>query len=655
MSVIENQTPRDSSKFEKGLKRIPFRHLVAFGLIAVTAFLAYSNSFQVPFQFDDRPNIVNNPEVQIKDLTWDRLEQLVKKSYVENIRVFSYLTFALNYYFGGFNVFGYHLVNLIIHISSGTFLYGLLIVTFNLPSLRKTYGPSSYQLGLLTSLIFISHPIQTQSVTYIVQRMASMAGMFYLLAMVLYVKGRSSWRKSRFIYWGGSALSWVLGLFSKENVAILPLFILLYEIYFFQNSEVSQKEKKILGLLIGSIGLIAFIGLLVWGERYFNQLVEGYKIREFTLSERILTQFRVVLYYVSLLVYPHPSRLNLDYDFSLSKTMLDPPTTLISILITLGLIGLSVRKGKKSPIFSFCILWYFGNLVIESSIFPLEMVYEHRLYLPSVGPFLLFSLLIVRAIEKLKAGFVRKAHRSAEGINVIRPAEKSLEWFIPLGMILLFSVVTYQRNSIWNSELELWRDCVKKSPQKERVHHNLGFVYYEMERLDDAEEEFEQALRLNPRYALSMYNLGLVYYSKGSMDEAIHYYQKAIELDSKSPDSFYNLGIAYYHKGLYEKAIRVYQKVLQLNPNYENGHNSLGLAYKKLKQWDKAIRSFQEELRRHPENVYTHLYLGEVYMENKECSKALTHFQKALEYPNLPDAERVRKLISSIEAPRKKN
>jgi tetratricopeptide (TPR) repeat protein len=649
MSVVENQTPRDSSKFEKGLKGIPFWHLVAFGLIVITAFLAYSNSFHVPFQFDDRPNLVNNRDVQIRDLTWDRLDLLVKKSYQDNIRVFSYLTFALNYHFGGLNVFGYHLVNVVIHIGSGIFLYWLLVLTFNLPSLRETYGSISYRVSLFTSLIFISHPIQTQSVTYIVQRMASMAGMFYLLSMVLYVKGRSSWSKSRFICWGGSAFSWVLGLFSKENVAILPIFVLLYEIYFFQNSEVRKRGKRILGLLIGSIGLIAFVGLLVWGERYFHQLVEGYKIREFTLSERILTQFRVVLYYVSLLVYPHPSRLNLDYDFPLSKTMLDPPTTLISILIILGLIGLSFWKGKKSPILSFCILWYFGNLVIESSIFPLEMVYEHRLYLPSVGPFLLFSLLTVRGIEELKIGFFRKAHRSAQGINVIKPADKFVEWFIPLGVILLLSIWTYQRNSIWNSELELWKDCVKKSPQKERVHHNLGFVYYEMERLDDAEKEFEQALRLNPRYALSLYNLGLVYYRKGSMDEAIRYYQKAIGLDSKSPDFFYNLGIAYYQKGLYEKAIQVYQKVLELNPDYENGHNSVGLVYEKSKQWDKAIQSFQEELGRHPGNVYTHLYLGDVYMEKKEYSKALAHFRKALEFPKLPDAERVRKLISSIE------
>jgi len=116
----------------------------------------------------------------------------------------------------------------------------------------------------------------------------------------------------------------------------------------------------------------------------------------------VLTQCRVVLYYVTLLIYPHPSRLNLDYDFPISKAILDPPTTLISILIIAGLLGYSIWAAKKRPMVSFWILWYFGNLVIESSIFPLEMVYEHRLYLPAVGPFVLFSLLVLRGLERLK-------------------------------------------------------------------------------------------------------------------------------------------------------------------------------------------------------------------------------------------------------------
>ncbi len=388
---------------ERRQKKPPsFRHLIAIGLIAGVALLAYSNTFHVPFHFDDRPNIIQNPNVQIKVFSWDPIERLIKNTYKESIRVFSYFTFALNYYFGGFNVFGYHLVNLLVHIASGIFLYWFLLLSFNLPSLKEKYGSIGYKVALFTSLIFISHPIQTQSVTYIVQRMASMAGMFYLLSLVLYIKGRLSTGWPQVFYFGGMVLSYLLGVFSKENVAILPLFVALYEFYFFQNFDLSSKGKKILFALIAVLFVLGIFGFIIWGERYIQVIIDGYVYRTFTMSERVLTQFRIVLYYVTLLLYPHPSRLNLDYDFPISKTILDPPTTLISMLIVAGLIGYSIWTAKKQPMISFCILWYFGNLVIESSIFPLEMVYEHRLYLPAIGPFILFSLFVVRGIEKFK-------------------------------------------------------------------------------------------------------------------------------------------------------------------------------------------------------------------------------------------------------------
>jgi hypothetical protein len=385
-----------------------YRHLIAVGLIAGVAFVIYSNTFAVPFLFDDRPNITLNPNVQIKVLTWDRIENLIKYSYRESIRVFAYFTFALNYYFGELDVFGYHLVNFIIHVFSGICLYWFLYLTFNLPSLREKYGALSYKVALFASLIFVAHPIQTQSVTYIVQRMASMAGMFYLLTFVLYIQGRLSKGKARFFCFGGGVVTYLLGVFSKENVAILPFFIALYEFYFFQDFDLSPKGKKVLSVLIGALLVLGAFGLLLWGRRYIQVIIEGYQTRSFTMEERGLTQFRIVLYYLSLLIYPHPSRLNLDYDFPVSKSILDPATTLISMVVVLGLIGYSLWTAKKRPVLSFCILWYFGNLVIESSIFPLEMVFEHRLYLPSIGPFILFALLAVAGIEKGKERWTKK-------------------------------------------------------------------------------------------------------------------------------------------------------------------------------------------------------------------------------------------------------
>jgi len=401
----KEMTPPSAEKKERSSL---YRHLIAIGLIAGLAFLVYSNTFSVPFHFDDRSNITQNPLIQIKAFTWDRIEKMISGTYKESIRVFSYFTLALNYYFGEFNVFGYHLVNLLIHIFAGILLYAFLILTFRLPSLEGRYGAVSYKVALFTSLIFIAHPIQTQSVTYIVQRMASLGGMFYLLTFVLYIKGRLAREKGRFLYFGGAVLSYLLGVFSKENIAIVPFFIALYEFYFIQNFDLSPRGKKIVWILIGTLFSLGVLGFLIWGRRYIEVTIEGYQTRPFTMGERVLTQFRVVLYYLTLLAYPHPSRLNLDYDFPLSRTIIDPPTTLLSIVIVLGLIGYAFWTAKKRPLLSFCILWYFGNLVIESSIFPLEMVFEHRLYLPSIGPFILFSLCVVKGIEKWKERWVAK-------------------------------------------------------------------------------------------------------------------------------------------------------------------------------------------------------------------------------------------------------
>jgi hypothetical protein len=388
---------------KKSCASLPIRHLIAIGLIAGLAFIVYSNTFQVPFHFDDRPNILQNPSIRIQVFSWDRVEEFVKNTYRESIRLVSYFTLALNYSVGGFDVFGYHLVNLLIHAASGVLLYWFLILTFSLPSLRETYRPVSYKVALFASLVFITHPVQTQSVTYIVQRMTSLAGMFYLLSMTLYIKGRLSPGKTRFVYFSGVGLSYLLGIFSKENAAILPLFIALYEFYFFQKFDLSHRGRKIVLGLAVMLLILSLIGFTVWGRRYAQLITEGFELRTFTFWERILTQARIVLYYLSLLAYPHPSRFNLDYDFPLSKTLLDPATTLISIIIIAGLIGFSIWEAKRRPVLSFCILWYFGNLVIESSIFPLEIAFEHRLYLPSVGPFILFSLFVVRGIQKLKS------------------------------------------------------------------------------------------------------------------------------------------------------------------------------------------------------------------------------------------------------------
>jgi tetratricopeptide (TPR) repeat protein len=226
---------------------------------------------------------------------------------------------------------------------------------------------------------------------------------------------------------------------------------------------------------------------------------------------------------------------------------------------------------------------------------------------------------------------------------------KAVDGLLLCAFILPLSLWTYQRNGLWTNEMAFWKDCIKKAPRKERVHHNLGFVYYELGHLDDAGREFEEALRFNPDYALSLYNLGLVYYRRGLLSEAVNHYTRTIELHPTFPNAYYNLGLAYHHLGQYQEAINAYEALRRLKPNYENAHHRLGLAYKQLRQWERAIQSFQEELNQHPNNFSAHLCLAETYMELKEGSKALFHFQKAITDPDLREDEKIRKMALKLE------
>ena len=618
-----------------------FLHLIAATLIAGVTLVAYSNTFNVSFRFDDIPNILNNPYVQIKVFSWDHLEQMFRGTYKETIRVFSYFTFALNYYFGESNLFGYHLVNLFIHITTGIFLYWFLLLTFNLLSLKGKYGSISYKVALFTSLIFVVHPIQTQSVTYIVQRMASMAGMFYLLAMVLYIKGRLSTGTARFYYFGGTALSYLLGIFSKENVSILPLFVALYEFYFFQNLDLSPRGKRVVFRLVGVLFILGAIGFILWGQRYYNDIVEGYKMREFTLEERVLTQFRVVLYYVTLLIYPHPSRLNLDYDFPISKTILSPPTTLLSILIVGGLIGYSIWTAKKRPVLSYCILWYFGNLMIESSVFPLEMVYEHRLYLPSVAPFILFSLLVMRGMEPIKR------EKDTVGIKpyLIQITACSLA-------IIILAIGTYSRNRLWNNDIEFWIDCVRKSPIKARPYLNVGYTYLNQGAYDKALEWTQKAIQIDPKYGIAYYNLSIIFQKMGDLNQSIIMGRKTLEIKPDLYLTYYSLGQTYLKTGQCEEAQEAFERYLKIYPYSPDAHNYLGIAYVCLKQFNKAIKEFEWEIRINPYHTFAHLNLGKIYwykFQNRD--KALYHLKFALRLldPFFPDREEILNLIRLLE------
>ncbi|MBU0988189.1 MAG: hypothetical protein KKH68_13155, partial [Proteobacteria bacterium] len=381
---------------KKGVERFVKYHLAAVIVICLFGLVIYSNTLKSPFIFDDFPNIRNNSQIRLTGLDLKKLFDAGRGNPNAH-RPVAYISFALNYYWGKYDVAGYHAVNIIIHIINGILIYLLSLLIFkhatHYPAVRDIQAISGLSIPLMSlfsALIFISHPVQIQSVTYIVQRMSSMAAMFCFLSFFLYIRGRlTRERWKRRILFACSAVFWITALGTKEIAAMLPVVIILYEWYFFQDLRSDWFVRNITYLL-GLLFVLALVAFFYLGESPLEKVLETYATRDFSLSQRVLTQFRVVVFYISLLFYPLPSRLNLLHYTPTSHALTAPATTLLSLLVIVFFIGLAIYLARRQRLISFAIFWFFIHLVVESSVIGLEMIYEHRLYFPMFG----FALMV---------------------------------------------------------------------------------------------------------------------------------------------------------------------------------------------------------------------------------------------------------------------
>jgi len=487
------------------LKTINRGELVALALLIIVAAGAYSNTLNNSFHLDDQTVIWDNSSVFMREITFENLYSAAFDN-KHPTRPVPYVTFALNYYFHNLNLPGYHVTNIFIHIATGIFLYFLLKATLSLPSLRDKFdrqGPVI--ISLVTASIWLLHPLQTQSVTYIVQRMNSMCAMFYILAMLLYVKGRlATGTKNKWFLYGGCLLSFILALGSKEIAATLPIFIFLYEWYFLQNLRPIRLASRRQWFML-AFALLVFVGLVFFdfGDNPIKSLLtNNISYREFTRWERLLTETRVVLMYISLITFPHLSRLNLEYDFPISYSPAVPPVTLLAIAVLTGMALFAVLIAKKQRLYSFCIIWFLGNLVIESSFVPLELVFEHRAYLPST----FFLLLAVVPLYRL---FLKN---------------RMLFYTICAVILVILPILTYERNKVWKDTRTLYLDCLKKSPNKYRVHYNLAHEYERLFEMDKAIKHYGRAIELKPNNIdsiLARKRIAKILAQKGRYQEAI--------------------------------------------------------------------------------------------------------------------------------------
>ncbi|MGD9332692.1 MAG: hypothetical protein PVJ53_15365, partial [Desulfobacterales bacterium] len=441
------------------MKRSAAISITAFLLLIVVGGLIYSNTLSSPFLFDSVPRILKNPNVRISELSMDNLAQAAFNQSSPKNRPVANITFAVNYFFHQYETPGYHVINIAIHILTAFLLYLLFKTTLALSGLQMAseYVPV---VAFISTLIWFTNPLHTQSVSYIVQRANSMAALFYLLSLCLYIRGKRGITAGRraWPWYTGAVIAWFISMGCKQNAALLPMFILLYEWYFFQNLDAVWIRKRVMVISVAVV-LIAGAALLFLGNDPLGRInaLHAYGRQHFTYLERIATQPRVLVYYLSLFFFPKPSRLTVDYDYPLSTSIVNPITTLPSLLLIIAALMGALYSARRYRLLSFSIIWYFGNHLVESSFIPLDIIFEHRTYLPTM---------FVPLVPVIWAFTHIKKKPIVAGLLLL-PA-------------LMFGYWTYERNKVWQNAIALWQDTVKKSPQKARPHFNLGESYAEI-------------------------------------------------------------------------------------------------------------------------------------------------------------------------------
>jgi tetratricopeptide (TPR) repeat protein len=553
-------------------------------LITLWTGVIYSNIYHAPFVFDGRTQLLDN--TKIKDLgNYLSLERLLEPRGVVN------LTFALNYKFGELHVFGYHLVNVLVHILSGFLVYFLALTVFQqLSRLPQSPGSSSPEspsdsnrtMALVAALIFVAHPVQTQAVTYTVQRYASMASMFYMASVLFYLKarimahsalvqgktaqgGREFHGARLSALYGLSVLCGMLAFLSKQNTASLPGAILLVEYVLIDRTW--QGWKKKIPWVALSVGLwalfVLYISVVFSGGPGGRGLLEDVSdvMQETPTVSRwsyLCTQFNVVVIYIRLLLLPVHQ--NLDYFYAFKRGFFDAYTPLAFLVVT-GLAGLGIWSMRKRPLIALAILWFFITLSVESSVIPIrDALVEHRLYLPMVG----FALL---AAYLLFQGFSTR---------------RSWALVIAVSLILSLGTATYLRNRVYRDEIALWADVISKNPQNPRGYNNLGNLLMMRGRVEEAIHHYAEVLRLRPDYAGVHNNLGFALMYQGRFEEAIGHYAEALRLAPDLAVAHNNLGVVLTRQGKHEEAINQYAEALRLNPDYVEARRNLEISLRRM-------------------------------------------------------------------------
>ena len=645
-------------------------------LLAVAGLAAYGSSFAGQFLFDDRHHILGPRRLES---LWNLRRLLNRRRPVVD------WSLALNHVFSGEDPWGYHAVNLSIHVLAGLTLMGLVRRTLVLPRFEGRYDRSARWLAMWVALIWLVHPLHTQAVTYVIQRAELLMGLFYLLTLYAVVRSVDAPRSTRWVV--AAVVACALGMASKAVIITAPLVVLLFDRTFLVSSfreAVRVRWPLYLGLVATwSILLVLGVAGGVLDPKVVNASV-GFSLKTISPLSYAMTQVGVLVHYLRLSMWPQP--LCLDYAWPFAKTVGD---VLFPALVIVPLLGVTIWALVRRLAMGFVGAFFFLILAPTSSIVPIkDAVFEHRLYLSLAGVVLMGVLGLHAVGVRWRAGVIVGARR--------RPTAEVLLGSL---VVVVLAMVTSARNRVYQSELGMWgdvrakcpassraarnygnlllvegdkdqalsvlRDGVEISPEVADMHNALGFALVAQHRLDEAILSFREAVRLQPSHPAAGLNLGKalaeqgrpleaaaafadvlrwhptnadvlleqgnVLVSLGRLPEAIDTYRRLLSLDATNASAWTNLGVAQLNSGDAASAAASLNQALEIRPDSPNALNSLGIALSGQGKTDEAIAAYRRALAVQPTFAGAHFNLGQALLDREDWSGAIEHFRAALQ------------------------
>ncbi len=575
-------------------------------LLAAAGAWAYHNSLSGPFIYDDLPAIVENPQIRRLWPVWEALST-PSETPVDGRPVVN-LTLAINYALGGLQVWGYHAVNVAIHLLSGLVLFGLLRRTLEGKRLRQQFGGDAWWLAGGVTLVWIVHPLLTESVNYVIQRSELLMGLCLLATLYAVLRSADA---APGCWWQAAAVAaCAAGMASKEVMVAAPLLVLLYDRTFLSTSfrdALRHRWRLYLGLAATWLVLAACLMTST------HERVAGFGFAHVTPWNYAVTQLGVLPYYLRLAVWPHP--LVVDYgDWPLARSLAD---VWLAAVIVLGLLGWTLWALVRRRPAAFLGAWFFLMLGPTSSFLPIltEPVAERRMYLPLCA---VVTLIVLGAWRVLQRAAARETVR------------RSLLVGFFAALVPVLSVMTLRRNEDYRSAERIWSDAVAKRPGNPRAHNNLSFVLLEEGKIKQAIAHARESLRLWPDHAEAHNNLGAALARLGQTAEAAHHYAEALRLRPDFAEPYHNLGLVFFGQGRVDEAIHYYTEAVRRRPDYAEAHNDLGVALAQQGKLAEALASYTAALRLQPDFALPYHNTGRVLAQQGKHAEAIGYYGDAL-------------------------